>query len=209
MPFASAVPRSSGVAIVVRPSPRMPVSDAASIATVPGFSGSSVSIVSASCSGAAPSAATLTRCAPSLSGVAIVKLQAPVEASATTVPSCRPSSVIATVAPASTTPTSVGEASEVMPSPSVPVSDVAASAGGDSAVAFLSIVSASAGDALPMLPAASRAIATTWCTPTDSGTTGVYSHRPALSAISVAASFPSIRTVTLAPASATPVSVGV
>ncbi len=137
--------------------------------------------------------------APSASAVVGVKLKAP-SVPATTVPSVVPLLAIVTVAPASAAPVIVGVVSLVGFGKAVRTGAPGAAR---------STVSVTGDEAVPVLPAASVAVAVRLLAPPVSGVPGVRLKRPSASARAVPIGTPLFSSVTVVPASAVPVMRGV
>ena len=215
---ASAVPEIVGVVLLVRSSSSaLPVSLAASRSGVPGAAGAVVSMVTASAAEATlmlsiESVAVAVRsCVPSASALAVmVQFPDPSAVAVPTTPSMSEESV--TVLPASAVPETVGVLSLVLSSSaeapeSLPLnrSGALGASGVD-----VSMVTARAVEAIPVLPAASVAVAVRSCVPSASVLAVMAQTVVVPSAVAVP-TVPSIEedSVTVLPASAVPETVGV
>ena len=210
---ASAVPVKVGVVTLVMPSVLDdPVSDAAVRAGVEGATGAELSIVSEVAVEATPTlpaasvAFAVMLCVP-LPSAELVMLQLPPVATALPINVVPSNSV--TVLPASAVPVKVGVVTLVMPSMlDDPVSEAALRAGVDGATgAEVSIVTDVTAEATPTLPAASVAFAVMLCAPLPSAELVMLQLPPVATALPICV-VPSNK-VTVLPASAVPVKVGV
>jgi hypothetical protein len=199
--FASAVPEIVGVVSFV--------DDPSAGVTTTGAGGAAVSTVNVlvfdtgEVLPAVSVAVAFTACAPSGSGVGVVRVQLPDPSAIVVVPSGVPSMLTVTALFASAVPEIVGVVSFV-DDPSAGVTTTGASGG---VVSTVNVLVFDTGD---VLPAVSVAVAFTVCAPSASGVGAVRVQLPDASAVVVVPSgLPSMLTVTVLFASAVPETVGV
>src|ERR1700733_15276950 len=142
---------------------------------------------------------------PFAKGMVGVKRHTPAEL-VSAVPATLPSICTLIVLPAFATPVKVGSATLVMPSPATPLSLAGARRMGG--VGEMVSICSDKWAAVDMLPATSTAVAVMVWSPFAKGMAGVKRHTPAALASAVPATLPSICTLIVLPAFATPVKVG-
>ncbi len=188
---ASAVPRSVGRGLpMVLPSAGTVMATTVRVSTTN-------ELVSVAVLPAVSAATARTSCVPSASGAGVGVDQVP-SAAAVTVPTSVPSRKTWTVAPGSAVPLSVGRVSRVLEPSAGPVTSTSG--------AVVSMVNPCWSTAV--LPAASVVSARTVCMPTARSAGGTSDQWPFASAAAVPTMTPSIRTMTSAPGSVSPLIVG-
>src|SRR5260221_10022952 len=207
--LATAVPVSVSVLSLVMPSPTVPLSveneemlgaASAKLLTVTFRAAEAALLVPAA------SVAVAVRLWVALASVAVVKLQAPVPFAVALPSSVAPSNTL-TVALASAVPVSVRTLALVMPSPVTPVSGENEAIVGTVGT-WVSTVTLSAADAVPVLPAASVAVDVRLWAPSASAA-AVKLQAPVPLAGALPSSVTPSNTLTVVLASAVPVSVRV